>query len=152
MTKKTSTWAVVALCIAGVAAACTSDKKETPSIVVNEGGDAGATSGGTSAKGGATSIGGTDAAGGDTTAAGATAVATGGSATGTAGAASVAGAANLAGAAGAGTDCEDATKKCYRCAATTDNQILRHCTDATCIPFDNSTLTKMVGGKLPALP
>jgi hypothetical protein len=141
-------WAVAAFCIAGIAAACTDDKKATPSkIDVSDGGEG---SGGASSQGGTTGASGnTSTTGGSTSAAGSTAEATGGAATGTAGATSVAGATGVA---GAGAGCEDTTKNCYKCAPTTNAQVLRACTDATCIPFDNMTLTKIVNGTLPALP
>jgi hypothetical protein len=159
-------WAALGLAIAGIAAACSDSKKDTPSndIIVGDGGESSTGTGGKSSKGGATGSGGETASGGTsetTGAAGSTTSSSGGASVGTAGATSLAGGASIAGAtgvAGSSGDCVgvanngDPTKKCYKCAPTTSVQVLTACTDVTCVPFDNSKLTKMVNGALPALP
>jgi hypothetical protein len=48
-------------------------------------------------------------------------------------------------------DCKGAMD-CYSCAPTKDDEFLNHCTEATCNPYDNSKLTKLTNGKLPAIP
>lgn len=43
---------------------------------------------------------------------------------------------------------------CWACAPTTTHELQTACTDATCVPFDNSVLAGMLGpdGGLPAIP
>jgi hypothetical protein len=166
MTKKNiMAWATFGLLSASMLAACSDSKTESPSKPVNLGGRTG--KGGSSSAGApATEAGGAAEQGGASTADGGTATAAGapgsGGANSAAGAGNVAGAAgagaaagtpsNVAGAAGQGTDCQDTTKNCYKCPATTNSQLLNHCTDNRCVPFDNKTLTKIVNGQLPPIP
>ncbi|HEY5962307.1 MAG TPA: hypothetical protein VIV60_37380 [Polyangiaceae bacterium] len=155
-------WAT-ALSLAGaLVAACTDDKTNKPSDNLSLGGDE--STGGSGAKGGSSALGGALGVAGDSTGVGGT-IAQGGAMTttdaGAAGAsvtnggapssAGAAGISNRAGAAGQ-ADCVDAVKNCFKCAASSNQQILNHCTDAKCVAFDNKTLTKLVNGQLPALP
>jgi hypothetical protein len=152
-------WSVVALGLAGAAAACSETESKKPTNI-NVGGEdsGGASSGGASSRGGSTSKGGTTSVGGDTGQGGSSASA--GASNGSAGtdstaggSSTTAGAGSLAGAAGQGADCQDTVKKCFKCAPTNSLQLLNHCTDATCVYFDNKTLTKLnADGSRPPLP
>jgi hypothetical protein len=52
-----------------------------------------------------------------------------------------------------GACAKDSAKDCYTCdKPTSDDEFLNHCTSATCTAYDNSKLTTIVNGKLPALP
>lgn len=160
------TWAFVALCGAAVAAACSnSDDDNKPSVNLSGGtanvagkGSGGSVSGGTNSGGtGATP---TSSATTTTTmtvsnagaaAVGGTGNAAGSTGTGVAGAVGIAGSTGVAGSTGTG-DCFDSAKKCYTCADSA-KQLLNHCTSATCIAFDNKTLSKLnADGSLPPLP
>ena len=47
----------------------------------------------------------------------------------------------------------DLTKQCYACAPQTNAQFLNSCTGATCVPFDDSRVTKLLpDGGLPPVP
>jgi hypothetical protein len=56
----------------------------------------------------------------------------------------------------AGNMCLDhAHNDCVKCDPETTNsstQFLNHCTEATCQPYDNSKLTAIINGVLPAIP
>lgn len=41
---------------------------------------------------------------------------------------------------------------CYGCKPQKPSDVLNTCTDAECVPFDNTRVTKLVDGKLPPLP
>ncbi|MBN2193093.1 MAG: hypothetical protein JW751_09780 [Polyangiaceae bacterium] len=65
------------------------------------------------------------------------------------------------GSAGDGTgggpvDCEDAENECFRnvpeCVPDEPEEFMNRCTDSTCIPYDNSTLSRLVDGEVPELP
>jgi hypothetical protein len=169
MTKKnTMTWAAFGLLFASMVVACSDSKTETPSTNISLGGktsrggsSAGGSSaaetggaaeqgGATSADGGSTVAAGAPSSGGLSAAAGASSLAGAAGAGATAGA--TAGAPAVAGAAGQSTDCQDTTGNCYRCAASSNAQLLNHCTDNRCVAFDNKTLTKIVNGQLPPIP
>ncbi len=53
---------------------------------------------------------------------------------------------------GSAVDCIDAVKGCYKCEPKKTAEFLDHCTNGACIKYDNSKLTKLVGGKVPPLP
>jgi hypothetical protein len=88
-----------------------------------------------SSAGGSSGVGGSSSAGGSTSA-GSTSV--GG---GTAGGAS---------GTGGGGCVPDTSKSCYSCPPTTNDQILKACSNATCQPFDNTA--KNVPSTLPQIP
>jgi hypothetical protein len=159
-------WAGAVSLAGALVVACESDKTDKPSNNLNLGDDS---TGGTNAKGGAAATGGALGIAGDTSTGLGGAVGEGGANTtapvgvagasvnlagapNSAGAAGASSPVNIAGAAGQVTDCVDAVKNCYKCVAASNQQILNHCTDAKCVPFDNKTLTKLVNGQLPALP
>jgi hypothetical protein len=48
-------------------------------------------------------------------------------------------------------DCKG-VKDCVCSAPAKNEEFLNHCTEASCNPFDNSKLTKLKDGKLPAIP
>jgi hypothetical protein len=117
-------------CAGLFAVACSDDKSDGPSNVID--GNAGSSGeAGTAGVGGAAGNGG-DAQGGN---------------------AGVGGSAGNGGQAGAPADCQDTANNCFKCAPATDEQFLNHCTTAGCVPYDNSTLTQLgTGGTLPPLP
>ncbi len=158
----------VALALAG---GCSDDSNPEPGPQVFTGGSAGVSAGssgaggsvagtggasGTSGQAGvAGTTGGTDAGGAAGTTAG-SAGTDGGAAGTTGGAAGTTGgsAGATGGSAGAGgqVNC-DGPNGCYACKPTTLPQFLNHCTDSTCVPFDNAArLPLYKNGTLPPLP
>lgn len=143
------TWVTVAFLASAVAGACSSENNDKPSKNIAMAGDGGESDGGSGATtGGSSSNGGSSEVAGTTSAAGVGLVAENGGTP----ASGSSGVEAIAGSAGQGASCTDSAKNCYSCAATTNEQLLNHCTDAKCVAYDNTTLTKIVNGQLPALP
>lgn len=156
-TKNTLTYSALALMVASFFAACSSKDDDKPSNDIEVGGDSGTAKGGSASKGGASASGGNSAAEGGNTSATAGSTSASGGNTSSAGASSIAGATSgTAGAAGSSSACQrDAAKSCWQCSASATDApdvVLNRCTDAKCVAFDNTTLAKIVGGKLPPLP
>lgn len=131
--------AAVAVGACLVAVGCSSDDSSNPTPH-NSGGSSGkGGSGGSSGKGG-TGGANTGGSGGSNTGG------TAGSSTGGSGGGNTGGAAGSA-------NCVPDGSACYSCPATTTEQFLNHCTNATCTAFDNSKLTQLAAdGGLPPLP
>jgi hypothetical protein len=137
----------ILLTLSGATLAACDDENETPS---EEEGDAG--------KGGKS--GGKAGSGGKSGSAGSKAAGSGGSAgkSGSSGGGGKAGAGGSKsegeagkGGSGEGGDCEG-DDGCYSCKPGNTEQFLNACTGATCNPYDNSKLTKLVDGKVPEVP
>jgi hypothetical protein len=141
-------WAISAALVSLVLPAC-DDSNNNPSPSAGKGGSE--SSAGKSGKSGAGTGGksGSGAAGKSGSGAGGKSGAGGGGKSGSNG--------GSAGSAGGGDidagtgDCKGAMD-CFSCAPTKDEEFLNHCTDATCNPYDNSKLTKLTNGHLPAIP
>lgn len=145
MNNSKHTFGLAMLVITGFAAAfagCSSDSKNATPPTGTGGsatGGGGASSGGTSSGGtssGGTSFGGTSS-GGTSPEAGTGGTSSGGSGTG--------------GASGVDAGCVQSSG-CWACTATTNTEFMNHCTSRTCVDYDNSQLTAIVGGVLPPLP
>lgn len=151
---------------AWLAAACSSDKNDEPTINANGGSSSYSGTGARSSSGGTATTGGAGGTGAATSTGGSTPNPSGGSAGsgaapstgGTAGVTATGGSSGLGtgGSAGAAVDCNDTAKKCFKnisgCTPKEPTEFLNRCSDGKCIPYDNSTLTKLVGGKVPEVP
>lgn len=145
----------LSLLVGGLFAGCSSDN--TNSTPNSGGGDAGsggedAKGGKSSAKGGSSGKGGSSSTDGGAGDGGAT---DGGASSGTA----VGGSSATGGATSTSTSTTctpDTSKNCYSCPPVTSTQTLNACNSSGarpgCSPYDNSKLTKLVNGKVPALP
>jgi hypothetical protein len=153
---------IAALGAASLFAACSSDNKNgTPGET--DGGTGGSSNsggkGGTAGKGGGTSNGGAagnatggggGAAGGGTGGGGGAAGGgTGGSGGGNTDGGTGGAAGGGAGGGGGQQNCTGANN-CYNCAPTTQDQFMNHCSDNTCIKYDNAA--NGVPATLPAIP
>jgi hypothetical protein len=136
---------VIAAALLGCAVPACDDSNDNPM----PGGAAGSGAAGKGGKGGsggaaaASGKGGSGATGGSGGSGGASGKGGSGGSSGKGGSGGSAGA--------AGSDCKGATD-CFCSTPTTNEEFLNHCTEATCNPFDNSKLTKIKDGKLPAIP